>query len=823
MKISRRQFLKGAAVTGVGLALPLKFGVRDAHAFYQSPGLQKFVPQTFRGVTGSTGIPVAASDGTVLETGATHFIINIQPFTDQLHPSFAPNSTKLWGFFPETVLVGSTTPRHLGGIIIAQKGVPTQITFRNKLNVSKHIIPLDTTIPGANQGVNRTAIHLHGGLVPWISDGGPFDWWAPNGTHGLSFQNKAIPGSGAALNEAEYFYPNDQSARFVWYHDHAFGITRINAYAGIASAYLIRDSFEKGLQNLGLPPFIEESITHIPLPLPIQELPIVIQDKIFVGSDINALDPTWGQKGLPTATGSLWYPHVYEKNRWRLLGAGRNLPNPSSIPEMFGDTMLANGTVYPDVDVEPRRYRLRILNACSSRFLNLQLYVQDASADGITLNPITFNPTNAGGPDFLVLGNEAGFLKNPVSIQSYIPFTQPTADPFGYGGSLITGPAERWDVLVDFSGNAPDGLPYAGKKVILYTDAPAPFPGGDPRNDYFPGAPGNPIQPNPGFGPNTRQIMRFNVGSSVSDPQDLPLTITTATDLTPGIDPFLVDIGPNGTYTLRPGVTLSPNSPRRLTLNETFDAYGRLTQMLGTDSAEVPSSPTKFGRPYIHFATEKVNNGDIEIWEILNLTADTHPMHFHLVNVQVLNREAFDAANYTGGAPAPIAGTLRSPDPTELGWKETVKMSPGEVTRIIMEFKLPPVPFTVPFSPRFTDGKSNEFVWHCHILDHEEHDMMRPVVVYGDNPTFGVNPSFHTVIGSVGGTVNFFVFGGTPPYNITYPFGAPAPSPNPLPAKGTFSVTVPPGAASATYIYTITDSTPSTPNTTTADVIVAPL
>ena len=384
MNITRRQFMKGAAVLGAGMALPLKFGVMDSHAFYQSPGLAKWI-MTLRGAgLNPTGIPVALPDVSPAHiTGVKHYTINIVSFTDTLHTGQGP--TALWGFNPTRALnpanppvpLSNPTPTHLGGIIIAERGVPIQITFRNKLTSDgtpfgvplKSIIPVDTTIPGANQAQNRTAIHLHGGLVPWISDGGPFDWWAPNGTHGLSFLNNQVlrkPNT-AALNEAEYYYGNNQSARLVWYHDHAFGITRTNAYAGIASAYIIRDNFERAMIPLGLPDFIEAGG---------REIPIVIQDKIFVGSNMAASTRPGAERSSETP-GSLWYPHIYEKNRWKLTGAGARLPNPSVIAEMFGDTMLVNGTVYPQVNVEARRYRFRILNACNARFLNLQLLVAD--------------------------------------------------------------------------------------------------------------------------------------------------------------------------------------------------------------------------------------------------------------------------------------------------------------------------------------------------------------------------------------------------------------------------------------------------------------
>jgi spore coat protein A len=131
-----------------------------------------------------------------------------------------------------------------------------------------------------------------------------------------------------------------------------------------------------------------------------------------------------------------------------------------------------------------------------------------------------------------------------------------------------------------------------------------------------------------------------------------------------------------------------------------------------------------FGRPYDGTATETPNAGDTEVWQIANLTADTHPIHFHLVNVQIVSRQAFKANTYNG-TPR-LAGAPLPPAASERGWKETVRMNPGEVTTVIMQFKLPSVPFPVPSSPR-TGG--NEYVWHCHILEHEEHDMMRPLVV----------------------------------------------------------------------------------------------
>ncbi len=744
MAIGRRKFI---GITGAAVAasyLPWRFGARPAWAFSQSSGIPLFGTD-LRGI-GPNGIPVAGSDGAAPVTGVTHYTINVNRYDD---PGVVPalGATALFGYHPANPLF-SGSQKHLGGIIVAKgrapgksgdAAQPIQITFRNNLTTlsGKHIIPNDITIPGANQGNFRLATHFHGGLVPWISDGGPFDWWDPAGNHGLSFLNNQVlrlPNT-AAPNEAEYYYPLNQSARFGWYHDHAYGITRINAYAGVASGLIIRDGFELDLVNQGLPNYIEAGGNEIPL---------VIQDKVFVTAQTALLDPTWAAAVDSDATrvGSLWYAHVYERNRWRLSGnatggsaANPLLPDPSVIPEFFGDTMLVNGTAFPKKAVEPRRYRLRCLNACTARFLNLQFYVADNSPTGITLDPLG-NPTNAaagldpnapGASNFMQIGTEGGFLPYPVKKPTNVTF-----NPLLPLSGFVVGPAERPDLVVDFSA-------HAGKSIILYNDAPAPFPVGDPRNDYFPGwnLKGNPVNAivagtPPNMMPNSRILMRFDVAPGITGNPDPPFAITTATNLQAGNEPLLVPAPFVGVPQPPPGVFVRP-----LTLNETFDAYGRLIQMLGT--AVFPGSPSAgFGRPYAEpiaaaTPTETPRAQTTEVWEIYNLTADVHPMHFHLVNVQVINRQPFQVSSFNG-VPANFTGPATAPEPNERGWKETVLMQPGTVTRIIMTFDLASAAIKTaggatiqtPSSPR-TGGA--EYVWHCHILEHEEHDMMRPLVV----------------------------------------------------------------------------------------------
>lgn len=714
--ISRRDFLKlgTAGVAGLLLSKYFPWSKPVARA-YQSSGMGKFT-QPLRGVfpLDPNGIPVAVPDGVRRWKGddikAQHYTIDVNQYTDTLHPDLGP--TTLRGYHSRANLGGAVPQRHLGGIIVAQKGTPVQITFQNNLT-GPHPLMVDTTVMGAELGENRISTHLHGGEVPWLSDGGPFAWFDNAGNYGTSAQSgglniyKAI-NKNLLPGQAEYYYPNNQSARLAWYHDHAVGITRLNAYAGIASAYIIRDKFEAGLRKLGLPDFIENGG---------REIPLVFQDKIFVGNDIETTDPTW--TGLKTQ-GSLWYPHEYDSWDTAPLGTTPFTPPASSVvPEMFGDTMLVNGVVHPFAGLEPRRYRLRILNACQARFLNLQLY-----EDNGTGMPDFTKP----GPNFLVIGTEGGFLVKPVSVPSnhrmnYLP-DGTTVDLNNPGGSLLTAPGERWDVVIDFAG-------FGGKSFILYNDAPAPFPGGDSAYDYD-----DPQTLT------TRTIMRLDIAASITGSADTPMLITPNLPLAlnpfSGIDPFLVPFSAaivNGALKLPKRVPV-----RQLTLNEVFDEHGRLAQLLGTNVPSPlpmdyyidpmnPDNGTNYARAYDDVATETPKAGATEVWQIANLTMDTHPIHFHLVNVQILARQSFTDANgnmlYTNGVPT-YTGPARGPDATELGWKETVRMQPGEVTTVIMKFKLPRVPFKVPASPR-TGG--HEYVWHCHILDHEEHDMMRPLVV----------------------------------------------------------------------------------------------
>jgi FtsP/CotA-like multicopper oxidase with cupredoxin domain len=716
--MNRRRFLKmSVELAGCVAASRYSFGNgRGTSKFTATlPGLGRDAANNF-----GNYLPVLSPD-TAKFPGTDYYDVVAGPFTQTLHPSIG--KTRLWGYADAK----TGDARYLGGVIVAKSGRPVKLRMTNQLPTS-HILPIDATsvehemAEEIGHRVDRITVHLHGGVVPWTSDGGPASWFSnpknPGGfKHGSSFVNNAEPGS------AIYDYPNRQSARFVWYHDHAYGITRLNAYAGLASAFIITDDEEARLIKEGVLPDIPGYSLGIPL---------VIQDKSFIDGANDDAYPVTGAR-----PGDLWYPHVYEsgqipsmklpvqcgnKGRWDVSGG--TPPTVSLVPEAFFDTNLVNGAPYPKLRVAPRRYRFRVLNAAQGRFYNLQLYVGDGSPDGITLTDSTDMdnngnrikvPNNAAGPRVIQIGKDSGFLPAPVVLNNPpqpIGYQSTTEDDPRNGNAnrytLLIAPGERADILVDFRG-------FEGKSIVLYNDAPAPFPSGDIRNDYYSGAPnltciGGAASTVPGQGPDTRIVMRFDVDTngSVSEP-DFNATLMQLESALPAVYAATQPAAPS---------TQAPPKPK--TLDEGFDSHGRLMQMLG--------SPETSG--YLATSGHIASQGETQIWQIYNLTGDTHPMHLHLVNVQVLMREAWAFENGKPVKPLrPIPGTARPADPNEKGWKETFRANPGEVTTIVTTFNMPA---GAPPSPRLQRSygvKGAEYVWHCHILEHEEHDMMHALVI----------------------------------------------------------------------------------------------
>ena len=725
----RRKFLAIGALTGAGLVLPGKW-IGSALAlnqsstkarklvvpkFNQSPtNIRKFVV-ALPGL-GPTGIPVAAPNTTKFN-GMDYYEIQAAQFTQQLHPDLA-GPTTLWGYADVTDGKAANY-RYLGGLIVAQQNRPVRIKAINKLPAT-HPLPVDMTPPYmmGRTTVNRISIHLHGGFNPWMSDGMPMADFDPSVADGGTgyYGASALGAGGIPLNIPDmdqptggffnYHYPNQDRAKLEWYHDHAIGITRLNAYAGLATGYVLQDPVEHALMDNRLIPGMAQMV------------PLIIQDKSF------------------QADGSLWYPSVYEKNSQLPDGSGRwdwgpdvippatgVTPPPalSGIPEFFADTALVNGAPYPYLQVEQRHYRFRILNGSQARFFNLQLYyASETNSNEIDLKPHGKLDRSKVvlGPPMIQIGTEGGFLPAPVALNTKIgelTFDPESENPTSY--NLLLAPAERADVIIDFS-NVPTGA-----KLILYSDAPAPFPSGDERNDYWTGAPdqsafGGAPTPLAGYGPNSRTLMQFQVIPRVgpADPSSMSIMEKVALGTLPASSNPL----PALTKLTTVGAVV-----RNLTLNEDFDEYGRLIQKVGTNvqnGLNNQGMPT-WGRDYESAATEVISAGAKEVWRIYNLTGDTHPMHWHLVNLQILSRQPFDPEHFPT---VKYTGPARAPDANERGWKETIRCQPMECITVIAKFDLPNPGFIVPASAR-TGG--SEYVWHCHILEHEEHDMMRPMIV----------------------------------------------------------------------------------------------
>jgi FtsP/CotA-like multicopper oxidase with cupredoxin domain len=902
-------------------------------------GIRKFVDSLpGLGPTGANNlgqfIPLAVPDTSTFP-GADYYEIELGQYTEKMHTDLPP--TTLRGY--RQTNMGGQPFHYLGPLIVAQKGRPVRVKFTNNLPggiAGDLFLPVDPTVMGAGAGPrvddgtrmtqdgqlcagavkadcytqNRATIHLHGGVTPWISDGTTHQWITPaaeatpypNGVSVFNVPDMENPGKPPATGAAgvqTFYYTNDQSARLMFYHDHAHGITRLNVYGGEAAGYLITDATEQAL-----------------LSGPLAGLgygtPLIIQDKTFVDPrTIGYQDPTWNwgtgaalpyvdPNGRSTLVrtpvrGDLWWPHVYQpaQNPYDITGTnpmGRwvygpwfwpptntipfkeipnpyydcdvfgnpippatscrtwqpltipGTPNPSITAEAFFDTPVVNGTAYPYLDVPAGPVRFRILNASHDRFWNLSFYVADQSGNltngfptevrlkaaevaaakddpfGVFPTPDTQSGASPPGPSWIYIGTEGGFLPMPVIVppQETTWVTDPTV--FNAGNvdkhSLLLGPAERADVIVDFSG-------FAGKTLILYNDAPAAFPARDPRFDYYTDSAelrdtGGVAPVLPGYGPNTRTVMQVRVGSGSGTPFNLAALEGAfrpdAATGRPGVfqsgqDPVIIgQAAYNETY----GATFPdrypcwgvsriqdtsicvqpvtgqdplyvPLQPKAIhdEMGASFDSYGRMSTNLGLELPFTQVGNQNFvlqsysdpPTELIKFSDQLVPIGDVradgtQIWKITHNGVDTHPVHFHLFHVQLINRVGWD-------------GIIRLPHPTELGWKDTVRISPLEDTIVALRPIAPrpdQLPWELPNSIRplepalpinsvlgFTnlDPQGNavtvtnqltnfgwEYIWHCHILSHEEHDMMRAIA-------FAVPPLTPELTGAVNG-----LFGG---------------------------------------------------------------
>ena len=467
---------------------------------------------------------------------------------------------------------------------------------------------------------------------------------------------------------------------------------------------MITDAYEAALASA---PY------YVPGPLDPRTLYLIFQDKIFFDG---ANDPDYPEKVPGALPGDLWYAHTYETpGRWDQGPTAFTLPDPSVIPEFFGDTILVNGTVFPYVEVEQRQYRLRTLNACNARFLNPRLYYADGTGTEANLTK--------PGPAFIQIASEGGFLPYPAY--------------FNTAGQkqLLMAPAERADLIVDFR-NVP-----AGSVLILYSDAPSPFPTWGSAQRLLSREPGHtqfedgirPEHQDPASDPRQSEDRRCRS----PDPASQLLHAD-------GPVPHLPEADRGGALradTVRADALRSHNG----CFGHGFHYPGKRQAGGGKGPAADPErgfrrirtadpvprhqcgDRSRAGiRKDLHFRA----NGGRQGGQLRDL-GDRQPHGRHAPD-PLPPRQRPDPlppglrCRRTTPARRAITAGPTAPDFNELGWKETVRMNPGEVTRVLMKFDLPAVPFTVPASPR-TGG--NEYVWHCHILEHEEHDMMRPLVV----------------------------------------------------------------------------------------------
>jgi FtsP/CotA-like multicopper oxidase with cupredoxin domain len=817
-------------------------------------------------------LPVATPDTTTYP-GSDYYVIALVRYTQKLHADLPPTTLQGYVQLDSTGETTLTPPSYLGPTIVAQSDTPVRIKFINELPTGSGgdlFLPVDTTVMGAGMGPdgsmysqNRATLHLHGGASPWISDGTPHQWTTPaaeNATYAMGVSVHNVPdmdGGNEPTGTLTFYYTNQQTARLMFYHDHSFGITRLNVYAGEAAPYVLRDDVETALVKGGDIVANGTTVTVAPSTVPTEEIPLVIQDKTFVPGDaqLAAEDPTW-DKAHWGGLGNLWYPHVYMPNqipsndasgnelfgvnamgRWdyafwmypplegiahgpvpnTLFGnpgepaVNPGVPNPSTVPEAFMDTPLVNGTPYPYLKVGRKAYRFRILNASNDRTLNLQLYF--AKSDGTMWSAVATTtlldgdagevatvaavphpgdpawpstwPTDGrdggvpdpamAGPQMIQIGTEGGFLPSATVLPN---------TPIGYeyfrrtilfgnvtSHTLLLGPAERADVIVDFS-QVSDGT-----KLILYNDAPAPMPAFDSRDDYYTGDPGQvdiggAPTTHAGYGPNTRTIMQFQVDESIAATGAFSLTALQrglraayAASQDPPLVPekaygsVFATSYPNtyvhvtdGSITFTPAGQTAPVTFdfTNKALIEAFETvYGRQNAQLGSGLPNTgPGGGAALNFAYVDPPADIVTDtvpgtmlgelGDgTQIWQIEHQGVDTHAMHFHLFNVQVINRVAID-------------GQVLPPDPNELGWKETVRMNPGTVTYVALRPIAPTLPWKLPDSIRVLDPTLSEnatftaangtvvknvmtdfgweYVWHCHLLDHEENDMMRPLI-----------------------------------------------------------------------------------------------
>jgi len=674
--VNRRSFLAYTGGTALTLYAYNKFGIPEAIAAPLPGGTlaPAAIPKFVTPLLNPPAMPQVANR-------TNHFDIAVRQFQQQILP--APlGKTTVWGYGPTLETNGIFNAPSL--TIEAVRGVPITVTWRNELvdgqgNFLPHLLPVDPTLHWANPGqvgggidmrpdfAGKTYVptltaaaasglnpatqytrywgpvpfipHVHGmDAVEQWSDGYAEAWYLPAAQNlagyvpfGTWYEFMKAKATTAGINtpadwgqgKVTFRYPNTQRPATVWYHDHAIGITRLNVYAGPAGFYLIRSNDPN--DN----PKVAGNVPAV-LPSGAYEVPLAIQDRSF------------------NADGSLFYPDTrafFDAFAGPFIGStipGTTLQSdvsPIYNPEFFGNCIMVNGSTWPFLAVEPRRYRLRMLNGCTARTLILK-----------------FNDAKV---DVWQIGNEGGYLRVATPLKE-----------------IQLAPAERADLIVDFS------RVKFGTSVTLVNNGPdAPFGGGgfraaDPQT--------------------TGLVMQFRISVPLAgaDTTTLPAAMVMPADL-PAAPVFPL---PAGTVArTRPLALLEMMATPPLPPIPVETNLGVITNPAAPRASIVAQ---KWDMP----VTENPGVGDVESWEFYNFTVDAHPIHVHEVLFQVINRQRIDKA--TG---LPIQ-TPTPPTPSENGFKDTVVCYPGEVTRVLLQ----------PFP------NAGRFQWHCHIVDHEDNEMMRP-------------------------------------------------------------------------------------------------
>jgi spore coat protein A len=682
LSFQRRAFLKLSGAVGVSAALPFSRWVAKARAEGLIDGLSDPAAQP----KFMEPVPNALDPSFIYDTSKGKIKVAGGPTVQETGLVDAAGnrlSTPLWGYGDKQFY---TWP---GRTFQVQSGEPLEVKWENRLTDLPYLITnlegesvVDTSLHWAyslhgyedfsiDENGTPLVMHLHGGHTDFQFDGNPEFFFSP----GWEIR-------GPQWTDKKYVYLNDQPAGNLWYHDHALGLTRLNVYTGLAGFYFVRDEVDTGAPDnpLGLPAFP-------------YELAYAIQDRMFKDN------------------GELFYPAYDGDPFWDdfITGEDATPPvegGPSALAEFFGDHIVVNGKIWPKTDVEPRNYRMHLLNGCDSRFMVLRFRAVPMGDTDLS---------NAGPPlPFYVIGSDQGLASAPTQVDT-----------------LVFEPGSRYDLVFDFS-----QVPMDTRVVMENIGGDAPFGG-----DY-----GDALGPDDFFPDHqTDRVMAFDVTSTLSNlADDFPASFAS-------------------TYQQNDAPV---DRPRKVALFEGKDEYGRLQPLLGTaepatdyngDPINWPDTPAYVNAGLVgqmegsiawHSpTTENPKLGDTEEWEVWNATGDAHPVHLHLVHFDVLERREITWDSHTTEDDRVIPNDLYGApegDGTYLGPQAVVQhngarghgfrlvnLTPGPIVPPMDEYVENAPKDMVSALPsqitkiKATFDKPGRYVWHCHILSHEDHEMMR--------------------------------------------------------------------------------------------------